>query len=299
MVFSFDRVPFDVQYQKLEKTGQWLNSIGIKTENTRFDEVLQLNKEIVEHYQKRLVGDLIENYGKLRLWSALTEASSFIEVFEAFKKQKSHIHPRGKLKKMLEGPYHSWDEDVHESNIEGRNTLFELEAASKFKNSGAKITGFDDVNFIFKKNKFNVQCKRLHSEKMVSDNIAEAATQFYKRMRSKPRLKGIICLSIDKLTGTEDMILKVKSPIEIKPKLEILSNTFLSKYKARWHNLLNTNILAVLIFVHVIAAIEEEPHDLLTTCRDIAFDVIPRQNFIQLSDYNLTVQLGQRLQATA
>jgi len=282
----------------LEKAGQWLSNIRVETENTRFDEILRPNKEIVAYHNNNLVEELIGKYGNLKLWRALTEASFFIEIHEAFKIQKSHVHPRTKLKKMLEGPYHSWDEDVHAGNIEHRNTLFELEAASKFKKGGAKITGFDDVDFVFKKTKFNVQCKRLHSEKKVRDNVFEAATQFYKRMRSRPNLKGIICLSIDKLTGKEEMILKIKSPDEIRPKLTVISNSFLAKYRDLWHNPLNTNILAVLLFVHVVANIEEEPYDFLTTCRDIAFDVIPQQNFIQILDYNLIIELCQRIQGS-
>jgi hypothetical protein len=47
-----------------------------------------------------------------------------------------------------------------------------------------------------------------------------------------------------------------------------------------------------------VANIEEEPYGLLTTCRDIAFDVIPQQNFIQILDYNLIVELGQRIQGS-
>lgn len=299
MTFTFNRVTFEDQFKKLEKAGHWLNSIGVVTENTRFDEILRLNKEIVEHYKRNFVEELIEKQGNLKLWFALIEASSFIEIHEAFKGQRSHVHPRGKLKKILEGPYHSWDEDVHVGNIEPRNTLFELEAASKFKKSGAKITGFDDVDFVFKKTKFNVQCKRLHSEKKVKDNLSEATAQFYKKMKSRPNLKGIICLSIDKLTGKEEMILKVNSPNEIRPKLAVISTSFLTKYRSLWHNFVNTNILAVLIFVHIVATIQEQPYNLLTTCCDIAFDVIPYQNFFQIADYNLIVELCQRLQGAA
>lgn len=295
MTFMFNRVTFDDQFQKLQRTGQWLDSIGIQTHNTRFDEVLELNREIVEHHKNNLVEDLIEKHGNLKLWFALTEASSFIQIHEAFKIQKSHLRHRAKLKMMLEGPYHSWDEDVDVGNIEPRNTLFELEAASKFKKAGAKITGFDDVDFVFKKTKFNVQCKRIHSEKKVKDNVSEAATQFYKKMRARPNLKGIICLSIDKLTGKEEMILKVGSSDEIRPKLAIVSNAFLAKYRGLWHSFVNTNILAVLLFVHIVATINEQPYDLLTTCRDIAFDVIPHQSSYQIADYNLIVELGERL----
>lgn len=298
MTFAFNRVSFEDQFQELEKTGQWLNRIGVKTENTRFDELLRLNKEIVEHEKKSLIDELIQKHDVMKLWFALTEATSFISIYDAFKGQESHLHPRSKLKIMLEGPYYSWDEDVFVGNIDPRNTLFELEAASKFKNVSAKITGFDDVDFVFKKTKFNVQCKRLHSEKKVRDNLSEAADQFYKKMKIRPSLKGIICLSIDKLTGREGMILKVNSPDEVRPKLVDISSSFLAKYGTLWHNFINTNILAVLIFVHVVAVIKETPYDLLTVCRDIAFDVIPRQNFYQLADYNLVVGLGEGLQGT-
>lgn len=295
MTFDFNRVTFEDQFQELQSAGQWLNSIGIQTQDTRFDEILHLNNEIVEHHQNNLVEDLIVKYGNLKLWFALTEASSYIRIYETFKDQKSHIQHRAKLKMMLGGPYHSWDEDVEAGNIEPRNTLFELETASKFKMAGAKISGFDDVDFIFRKTKINVQCKRIHSEKKVKDNVSEAATQFYKKMKAKKNLKGIICLSLDKLTGKENMILKVGSPDEIRPKLAALSTSFLAKYRALWHNLVNTNILAVLLFIHIVASIEEKPYNLLTTCRDIAFDVIPQQNFYQLADYNIILELGERL----
>jgi hypothetical protein len=298
MTFAFDRVSFKDQFQELEKTGQWLNRIGVKTENTRFDELLRLNKEIIEYEKKSLIDELIQKHDVMKLWFALTEATSFISIYDAFKHQESHLHPRSKLRRMLEGPYYSWDEDVLAGNIDPRSTLFELETASKFKSVGAKIIGFDDVDLVFKKTKFNVQCKRLHSEKKVRDNLSEAARQFYKKIKIRPNLKGIICLSIDKLSGREGMILKVNSPDEIRPKLADISIPFLAKYGTLWHNFVNTNILAVLIFVHVIAVIKETPHDLLTTCCDIAFDVIPRQNFYQLADYNLIVELGERLQGT-
>ncbi len=297
MTFMFNTITFDDQFQKLEKTGNWLNSIGIQTERTRFEEVFYLNKQIVEHSENNLLEDLIAKYGNTKLWFALTETSSFIEIQEAFKSLKSNEIPRRKLRMMLQGPYHSWDEDVNANNIEPRNTLFELEAAAKFKKAGAKIVGFDDVDFVFKKAKFNVQCKRIHSEKKMADNVSEAATQLYKKMRTRPNVKGIICLSMDKLTKKEEMILKVGSADEVSPKLAVLSNSFLTKYRSLWHNHTNTNILAELLFIHVVATIESQSSDLLTTCRDIAFDVIPRQVFYQLADYDLIVELGQRMQS--
>ena len=103
MTFGFNRVTFEDQLQKIQRTGRWLDSIGIQTHDTRFDEILHLNKEIVEHHQNNLVEDLTETYGNLKLWFALTEASSYIQIYEAFKEQKSHVHPRAKLEMMLKG----------------------------------------------------------------------------------------------------------------------------------------------------------------------------------------------------
>ena len=54
MTFRFNRVTFEDQFQKLEKVGQWLSNIRVETENTRFDEILRLNKEIVEHHGGRI-----------------------------------------------------------------------------------------------------------------------------------------------------------------------------------------------------------------------------------------------------
>ena len=117
-------------------------------------------------------------------------------------------------------------------------------------------------------------------------------------MKKKKNLKGIICLSIDKLVDTEEMILKVKSPNDIQPKLADISNTFLKEHRPIWHNLINTNILAVILFYHAIATIDEEPYDLLTVCSELAFDVIPKQNFLQTFDFNLIVDLGKRMQGS-
>lgn len=298
MTFTFNRITFDDQYQKLHEAGEWLEGIGIRVANTRFDEILYLNKEIVEHHRNNQVENLIQKHGNLKLWFALTEASSFVKIHDMLRKLKSHLRPRGKLTKILEGPFHSWDEDVASGNIEPRNTLFELEAGAKFREAGVKLLGFDDVDFLFRRTKFNAQCKRIQSEKKVEDNVSEAAEQFYRKMKSNPDLKGIICISLDKLTGKEEMILKVKTPYEIRPKLALIFNHFLKEHSHLWHRLVNNNILAVMLFVHIVSSIEERPHDLLTTCRDIAFDIIPHAPFYQLADYNLIVELGKRLQGT-
>ena len=296
MSFYFNRASFKDQLSLLEQVEEWLSKVGLQIENTRFSEILDLNRLIIKHTEQGTLDFLINKYGSIKLWYAITEASLFIEIYEAFKKEKSHIHRRAKLKQMIGGPFYPWDENPKKNNIENRNTLFELETAAKFKLAGAKIKGFDDVDFIFKNTRFNVQCKKLHSLKNTKYNIDQAVQQFTKKMKKKKGLKGIIALSLDKVTEKETSILKVRSPNDIRPTLSKISNDFLNQHRKKWKDLLNINILGVILFVHIVAIIEEEPHDLLTTCRDIAFDIIPQKNFFQHNDYYLLKDLGLRMQ---
>ena len=207
---------------QLEKTVQWLNSLGISTSSTRFGESVSLYRQIVTSLQDNTVETLIDKYGNLVLWQVLFDADSFIRVHNAFCRDKSHLLPRNNLKAMLAGPILPWDEAPSTGNIAARNLLFELEMASSFKMcDDVEVVGFDDIDFRFNGVLFNVQCKRIHSPKKIKDNIEKAGEQFAARML-KPGTKGILCLSIDKLAKKEDMILHVDSPEEISPAMATL-----------------------------------------------------------------------------
>jgi len=198
---------------------------------------------------------------------------------------------------MIEGHFFSWDEPSAGDNA--RNTQFELETAARFKKWGMEILGLDDVDFIFERVKFNVQCKRLHSQERVRTTISEGADQFRKRMVVNPGIKGIICLSIDKLLQEENekIPLPVKDEQEIGLALGQLSDTFRKNYRTLWQNLLDTNILGILVFVHKVARMKEEPHDLLTTCRNIDLVTLP-QNNLEMNDRNLLRKLASKVGAT-
>lgn len=294
MAFNFERIRFEKQFEYLDNTKEWLKIIGINTANTRFEKIYNLNKLIVEHHNNNSVNQLVEQYDKLELSLALVDASSFINIYEAFKDEKSKVHP--KLKKILEGPYYSWEEDPLKGDNENRNILFELETAAFFKKAGVEIIGFDDVDFSFEGTIFNVQCKRIFSEKKINKNISKSANQFTKKMESQANIKGIMCFSVDKLIGKEQFVFKVKTLDEIKD-LDKHIIEFSSKYKYLWNGFLNINILAVFIFFHAVSILEEEPHDLLINCRQIEGNIIPSNNFIQFQDYYLIKKLAEKVES--
>ena len=145
--------------------------------------------------------------------------------------------------------------------------------------------------------KFNVQCKRIFSQKRIQDNIDEAVCQFTKRMAIKPNLKGIISLSIDKLIELEEFLFKVKNMNEIKDVLGRVVLNFTNKYRHLCNKIININILAVFYFFHTSAVLEEEPHDLLITCRDIECNMIPSPRLTQYCDSYLINLLKKKINA--
>jgi len=292
----FNRIRFDETLYELEESEKWLKSLGIDITQSRFSEILNLNRNIVDHQKRNDIDGLLKNHDNVLLYFALTEASAFVEIHDAFKSEKSHLLRRSQLKKIIGGPFFAWDEPAEGDNA--RNTLFELETAAKLKKTGVEIRGFDDVDFIFERTQFNIQCKRIHSQQKISDNIKDAADQFCQKLNFNPSTKGIICLSIDKLSGKEKMFLKAKNEHEIGQTLGHLSGNFIKTYRDLWQNLLNINILGAFVFVHVIAIMEEEPFDLLTTCRNIDLDIIPQREYFQITDYNLMRKLADKLGGT-
>jgi len=179
---------------------------------------------------------------------------------------------RAKFKEMIVGPLLSWDESPTKNNIHGRNTLFELETAAVFKRAGLKITNYDDVQFNFKKKQFNVQCKRIHSPKRVADNISNAVDQITKRMKNS-NTKGLICLSIDKISDKEGYILEAENHENVGLSLEKICGDFINIKRKNWQNLVNINVLGTLIIINAIALLKNYEHGpLLTNCRHTTLD---------------------------
>jgi hypothetical protein len=156
VTLNFNRVGFYEILSKTEEAEKWLAGMGIATTKGRFREILDLNQTILDHKKRNDIEGLLKTHDTVQLYYALTEAFAFGEIHDAFKNEKSHILRRSQLKKMIGGPFLPWDEPVEGDNA--RNTLFELETAAKLKTTGMTILGFDDVDFVFGKTQFNVQC---------------------------------------------------------------------------------------------------------------------------------------------
>jgi|GEM_PF-904201 len=294
MPASFSTINFDQTLAKLEESEKWLSNIGVPVDGTRFSEILEIVRIILDHYKRDEISKLLRNYPEGHLYYALTDATAFIRIYLTFKSIKSDKLPRAKLKEMLIGPLLPWDEAPAKGNIHGRNTLFELETAARFMSAGLNVTNFDDVQFNYKKHAFNIQCKRIHSPKRIRDNVSDAVNQTTKRMRKNPDMKGLICLSIDKISEKEGLILEVKNEQDIGSHLEQIPHEFIHSFRDAWQNLINIHILGTLVVFNALAIINDKTH-LLTQCRQVTLDIIPQKAFYQLEDYRLIKSLGKTI----
>lgn len=283
----------------LEEYNEWMTDpIGINVKGTRLENTLSLLRIIVDHYRQNKVLELMQKYDEATLFYVLTDTITFIELFAFFKNKKSHEIPRGKLMQSINGPILPWKEEPEKGTAHSRNTSFELETAVWFHKSGLEIKNFDDVQFLFDNHTFNVQCKRIHSFKKISDNVESAVTQISKRMEVSSKMKGIICLCIDKLAEKEGWVLQVNNENEIGPHLDKLTHDFIRSYRHLWQKLVNINILGTAIVINTLASIKQDTYPMLTTCKHTMVDIIPNKAFQQEYDYLLIKRLGTKLEAT-
>ena len=152
-----------------------------------------------------------------------------------------------------------------------------------------------DIQFNFKKKQFNVQCKRIHSPKRVADNISIAVDQITTRMKDT-QTKGLICLSIDKISEKEGYVLEAENHESVGPSLGKICGDFINIQRTNWQNLVNINVLGTLIVINAIALLKNYEHGpLLTNCRQTTLDIIPRNIFLQQSDYRLIRALSLKI----
>jgi hypothetical protein len=296
---TFDTVRFQDQLSKLEACNKWLTEqVGIKVDDTRFEMVLTLLRTIVEHYASDKVDELLKEYDEPTLYYVLTDAASFMKIYDFFKVKKSNEIPRRKLIESINGPLLPWDEDPVNGTAHGRNIAFELETAISFYRTGLAIESYDDVQIEFNNHHFNVQCKRLHSTKRIFNSINSAAAQITERIADKNNYKGLIYLCIEKLSETEGYILEVDHVDHIGPHLDRLTHKFIKENSHIWHKLLNHNILGTAVVLNALARIDEKPYPLLTTCRHTMLDIIPNEGTGQDYNYLLIKDLGRQMVAT-
>jgi len=247
MAPGFAKKNYSQIYQELGEAQSWLKWLNIKTENTRFEEIIQnvqrINDKFIKDPSSVISGDIdIETF-----WYSLTDAYSIIKVYESMKSLKSDKIPRKKLKDSLHGPLLPNEEVPSKGNVNSRNLFFELELAANLMKSNISVIGFEDVTFAFEGYRFCVQCKRLLSKNNIAHNIKHAYDQLNKPLSEDEKCRGIIALSIEKLFDIDELVLDVENTEQAEELVNKTLDNFRKQYDCYWKNFLNIRFICVIL----------------------------------------------------
>jgi len=296
MSLMFRKKTYSQIYQGLCEVQSWLTSLNIKTANTRFEEIVENARVINERHSKDPSSVISGDISIDRFWYCLTDAYTFLDLYEGLRTLKSHEIPKGKLRDSLQGPLLPKDEVPGRENVNSRNIFFELELAARFMKSGIRVIGFDDIEFDFEGYRFCVQCKRLLSKDNIAHNIHEAYDQLSNHLSGSEKCRGMIGLSIEKLFNLDELVLDAKSPVEAEMRANKILDDFRRQHHHIWNQFLNIKFTGVILaFKCLVFAKSNNIHSFAYKLDFVPLPLHPR---LQLADNWLIKGLGKRLGAT-
>lgn len=252
--FKDESVAYEGYLERAKEVKHWLESIDIKTDNTRIDRIIQ---NLVESkiYIDNLDNDTTETaYDLGKIYNnSIYEAQSLYVIKKGF--ENFHISKifRKKLKDILNGPERSVNEDSQTNHA--RNILFELEIAAHILQMEYNVVDLDDVNFTNDKYYFTIECKRPFKKKSVPNNIKYA----FNKLRGnliKDNNKGFVAISFEKIY-TLDKFFNLKDDEALYSFTKNLVEDFINCFRENWQKYLKTNYLGMLFYIKTSIYIED------------------------------------------
>jgi hypothetical protein len=243
--------------EKLDETLGFCKSLGLSgvLENSRFTEYrhnIARLQDIVssgteDSRADKLQKELQEHH--LQFVISLTESLELLSTFRYINTIDAKL-ARYKLRKVLVGPFLPIDED--QNSNEARNTLFELNLASKLAATGFEPTlGEADIEITIQERQVLIECKRPAARKSVRTAIKSGRNQLNFRLKSKPSgSRGIIAVSMSKAINTRDDFLLYSEESSAKEMLGDLVESEANKTKTVWPNL-GGKIIGVLFYLSI------------------------------------------------
>ena len=242
MAFSYDT--FDEILITLDRALEKFEILGLRPKGTRFAQLRAKLAQIQIEFKSFPKQALAERWSNNDTYYALSDARAFGNIASQIATLPSNLIPRSKLKTILEGPLDPLDEDPASANVNGRNFFAELELAADLAAKGLILRGFDDVQFDYKSATIHIECKRLHSVKSVSSNVAGAAGQLSRKMAAD-RDRGIVALVIDRVLGVDRKVLGIRGDGQVeKANVELVSH-FIDTYRDALQPPVDTRIIGV------------------------------------------------------
>jgi len=245
----------------MKKVQKWLNSIGIKTEDTRFEGAKNNCMIIMNYYENNNIDSINKEMKYEEVNETFSTCIDYISIYRNLSKfDKNHL-PKSKIKESLGGPFLKKDEVGNKGDNYARNILFELEMASLLLVSKIKVEGFDDVKFGFNSYKFYIECKRPLSDSSFKNNMDKAYNQLKNKLQDE-KDRGIIAISLDNVIGKEENIISKILIAEnkfalLKREADLVDN-FVREHRNIWHNFNYPKIVGIFFRFNFMSFLKEE-----------------------------------------
>ena len=283
-------------FNQLTKAKVWFSSIGLPTEENRFELILANVDLVLKHWDKPTLNDVLRDHQMHDLWISLLDAGTFVLIHQQFKRLKSAQLPRRRLKEALGGPLMPHDESQDGASIQARDALFELELAAFLQACGIQITNFDDIEFVFDGTTVNVQCKRLHSYARLQDNLDKACSQIANRI-GNTRKRGLVAIGIDKVIGADKTIWETYDETALMQVSNDGVKEFLRTNERKFLQIVDIRVLGILVDLRFIGRVKNR-NDLLTRGHETALYSLCSAATQQFVDAAFIENLGRKIAAS-
>jgi hypothetical protein len=218
----------------------------------------------------------------------LVEAVEFVNVIPYLRSQPEGI-VRWKLRNVLKGPLRPSLEDQN-SNI-ARNTLFELNMASKLSRAGLD-TGLEvnsDICCAVNGRRVLIECKRPYSNKSITKNVREANKKIHQSLACAPAgSRGVVAVSFSKIVNPKDFVLQYSDEDSAKHYLADLIDEHVTKVPHK--SPLGKKIIGLLF--HVIVPSIDVANSRIVSGEQINAETGKNENSV---DYATFFALGQAI----
>jgi len=214
-----------------------------------------INKYSLEQLPQEVEQELKEE--NLDYVLSLTESLEFVSCVDYLKTCEPKII-RKKLASVLGGPLLPDDENTNSN--EARNTLFELNLASKLRKAGLDaLLGKDaDIEATIDDKQVVIECKRPFREQNIGKQINKAGRQVRTRLKTLPAgSRGIVAISLSKTMNTGDKFFAYLEEASAKDTLSRKLQTAADSTMGSWKSL-GKKIIGNLF--HVVTASFDKKH---------------------------------------
>jgi len=240
-MFDYDDILND-----LAKTEEWINKLGLETNNTRFDKAKE-NLILINHlFKENKICEVNKSMSNDEGIESIFTCSEFNYIYNFLGNYENINELKPILRNSL-GEALRFNVKACLDKYIVSNHFFQLELASCLTERNIKIEGLNDINFLIDKFRVIIQCRRPLLENDVEDNILNAYLQLNKIIEGNER--GIIAISVDKILYIDYKILDCKNLNDVIREENKKIDEIKEKFSSIWKNFKNINIVGIFLFI--------------------------------------------------